>query len=179
MLDENDVNLLADSFFQNESYVSNNEEGSYKQINLNQIIPVIKRTNNKILVEAYNIALVRIKELVDQIFNALIYLGKDKTFNLKEYLSIEIPIIHSYMERIYEIRNAFLKANSRNITIFQKKSCINRIFGDFDDIFFLEDELYKFIPEKNRNDKNVVELANYIKEEYIKYSEKHLVSKTR
>lgn len=179
MTEENDIKILADSFFQSESYVGDSAKGNYKQINLNKVIPIIRKAKTKTLIEAYNLALKRVKELIDRKFNALFYLGKDKEFNLKEYLDLEIPIIYSYMVRIYEIRNALLMANNRNINIAQKRSTINRLFGEFDDVFFLEDEIYKFIPEKNKNDKKVLELVSYIKKEYVKYFERKEVIKIR
>lgn len=174
-----EIKILADIFFQNESYSSDGVKGDHRQVSLKKAIPLIGTYNQKIIVESYNLAIKRITKTIDRIFEVMFYLSRDRNFDLKEYFDTQLPFIYTYLMRIYEIRDIFIETNNRNISMSQKRNSVTRMLGDFEDVFFLEDEILKFVPKENLKDKNISELIKFIKKEYIEYSEGKIAGKRR
>lgn len=166
------IKKLEDIFFQNEDYVSYSSVefpyGFYRQIPLT-IDSVIKRIGFSRLSNlkySYDIAVDRIARIIGRKFALALDNYKDSKQSIEYYISKDIGEIHYYVARIIEIRNAIIGLDESKTSFEIKERNFSFIFGNFDEIVFLTQIFYSFIPQKYIENKKLKSLLDEIIELY-------------
>ncbi|MEG0826317.1 MAG: hypothetical protein RR404_02475 [Bacilli bacterium] len=166
-----EVEDLADLFFQINSYTGDSDLGKNRQANLNKTIPIITICSRDTVIDAYNISINRVKTAIEEkLINPLVYLLSQKKINISDVTDDLVIYIHSYMERIYDIRNFLAKADTKNDLSINKKYEVSCLLGEFNDFKFIED-CFKIGMEKRQIDaKFTADFIKYLIKKYINYS---------
>lgn len=177
---ENQIKELSNIFFQCESYTSDDNNGAFRQSNLNRSIEILQNCSEKTIVNAYNDCMTRlINEVDNHIFRPIIFLIKRRSNDLESVLNDSIPLLHVYMDRVYEVRNYIINNNNKNQTLALKKRWLNHILGEFDDIEFIEDSFEQLLKSENIDDKFIKEFNEYFMKHYIKYSNNPVLNQSK